>query len=348
MGWVDEVIDRAFNRTARALRESIPGMAYNGEPEKLSEVEGVNPVRILEAEDDSPLHWAGVHATNYDPETGNIQLGIRKRNPRQRGHSFEIYELEPETLEDKGLEDIDPEETIRTENFANGEIESVEGGALRQKDDEDWQLLLSYNGSEGWEIARCGGEEISDLTYEGDLPLDSNYTHQKDPVILGDELFIASSSGSWLDGGVESVDLDGIDEAYKEAIEAGEADPIETREYEVNGGAHVRVTGGGVLGTEAFVDEKPEVPLLGWTNLLWNQDERSRPAEIDDGEDKIRVDETTYFQSECGDSLRYLHTLEAKDRVYLFWEEEQPDQSHDAYMAVIDRDDYSQLLEEFT
>jgi hypothetical protein len=339
---ITSLVDRAVNQFSQHAREldgfGLFDQGYSGDAIPLSE--RLDATEIKGPEKDEPLHWTGIHAANYNEESGNLELGVRERNPSERGHTFAIYETAPQDLIGLGLEGGAKVAELEASELADGQAVSVEGGTMHQTNGGH-EVFLSYHDEVGdWRIEKFDVDELENISPgEGEsLRLDSDYPNQKDPVIIDDEMYFISTTSSWLDSAVEKAGLEDLNNAYDEARRE-----IETEEVSVRGGDNVRVTGGGEIGNELLVDEKPDFPYTDFTNLLWNQDERSRTAEIN-GEGDIEVDDGEHFVSASGGSARYLRSVQAEDDIYLFWEEEQPSGSHSAYAARLAEGEYRELF----
>jgi hypothetical protein len=330
------VVDRMVNGISRHARKvegfGLIDQSYSGDSVPLSQ--RLDAVEVREPERDESLHWTGVHAVNYNEESGNLELGVRERNPSERGHTFSIYETSPQNLLESGIEEDARITELKASELADGQSVSVEGGTLHQ-DDGERELYLSYqHEEEGWSIERFVVDELEDISPEvGEtLELASDYPNQKDPVIIDGDMYFSSTTSTWADSLIERVDLEDLD-AYDQARRE-----IETEEVAVEDADNVRVTGGGVTGSDILVDETPNFPHTSLTNLFWNQDERARAATLSE-EGNIQVDGGKHFVSENGGSARYLRLVEADNEIYLFWEEEQPSGSHSAYAAPLSEED---------
>ncbi|MFB6194920.1 MAG: hypothetical protein ABEI80_02025 [Haloplanus sp.] len=303
---------------AEVLR-AVPGFGYGGRSVELGAV--VGRTDVLTAEKDEPGYWRGAPAMAYDGGADRILTHVRHRDPDDRGKRVSIHRIAPETLEATELVSLDKRDLG---------ARSVEGGELVVEDGEyRWFISYQHPRTGNWRIQERRASTVEGLQSGGaDLDVASAYAHTKDPAIVNGEFHVISTTRNWLHSRIERVDVD-------------RARPT-TRAVDLRGVENARLTSGGLVGNEVFVDAWPNFPGTDISNFLWTTDERSATGELTAG--GVRVDTPERFVSASGTSVTYVDGLLVDGTVYLLWQEERRDGSNDLVGTRLPRGDYERLV----
>jgi hypothetical protein len=301
----DQLVEEA--KSLAAVLRRLPGLGYGRDSVTFTTLVGGQP--ILEANGEEAGHWKGAPALTYDEATDRLLTHVRHRDRDERGHRVSLYEIDQETLVAEELVSVNKGELT---------ARSMEGGELVVTDSE-YRWLISYQHDEAgdWRIHERRAPTIDGLRTSGqDLDVASSFYHSKDPAIVNGELYLISSSKTWLRSSPERVSFDG--------------DQPTATSLTVQGTPNARITGGGIVADEVFTDT--------WPNVLWTNDERSATGVVE--ATALSIDSATNFVSTSGGSVTYVDGERIGDTVYLLWQEGRQDGSKDLFGTTVDIAEY--------
>lgn len=311
-------VSEESKHVAEGLRK-IPGLGYSGRSTALSY--SVGGKDILRAEKENVGYWRGAPALEYDPASDTLITHVRHRDPINRGKRVSLHRLDQQTLKATEILSINKQELA---------AKSIEGGELIKEDGEfRWFISYQKDSNGKWVIQERRGPSISDLSSGGhQLNINSDLYHNKDPAIVNGEFYVISNSRDWLDTKIQKINID--------------KDQPRAEEVSLNGAGNGRITTGGLLENELFLDFWPDLPHTNISNFLWTTDERSTNGMLESG--SVHIDTSNHYVSSCGSSITYVDALMVQEWVYLLWQEEKCAGNNDLVGSRITLEEYENLV----